>query len=362
MYSHSGALLVFTIILLSAAPVFAEKESDREGEAHDQGVELNLDALRPHGVTIGKVERRQLRNTLRATAEVRFNETRRVVLAARSGGWAEKVTVFANQRVKKNQLLAEIYSPEFLSVQNEYLLILDRAGRGNGTAPENRSLLDDGKQRLRILGLTDEEIARLAKTRKTYPFQHVHSPINGAVIQHKLNTGDTIEPGQMLYVIAGLRTVWAEIAITEADLATVRGDQPVTLSVKAYPDDRFTGRILSLGADMDEATRTVKARALIENPRRLLRPGMFAEAEIQVGGGQPLLAVPRAAVVLIKGVQTVFRVASDELHPQPVKIGVTRSGWTEIKTGVTEGDEIAVKGLFMLKAMMLKSEFGEGGH
>ncbi len=363
MRPHLGIVWVFTVMFLAAMPALAEKAAVQEGEAHEEDVELKLDVLRSQGVATGKVERRRLRDTVRAAAEVRFNEKRRVVLTARSGGWAEKVTVFANQHVKKNQLLAEIYSPEFLSAQNEYLLILDRTKRGDGAvAQENRSLLGDAKQRLRILGLTNKEIGRLAQTRKTYPFQHVHSPIRGSVIQHKLNAGGTIEPGQVLYVIASLHTVWSEIAVTEADLNKVRPGQAVMLTVKAYPDRRFTGKILSLGADMDEATRTVKARALIKNPGRLLRPGMFAETEIQVGGGQPVLAVPQSAVVLMKGAHTVFKAASDELHPQPVETGVTRSGWTEIKAGLTEGDEIAVKGLFLLKSMMLKSEFGEGGH
>jgi len=360
-----AALLVAAWILgTGPAPVRAETEHGHAGEGqtaggHEEGgAALRLEPLKAQGVRVAPVTPRPLGETLRAVAEIRFNEKRRVVLSARSGGWAEKVTVFANQQVKKHQLLASIYSPEFLSAQQEFLLILKRAQRRDDA--QNRGLLEDARQRLRILGLTDREIDRLARSGKTYPFQHIHSPIRGTVVKHRLNTGDTVEPGQVLYVIADLRTVWAELALTEAQLGRVRPGQPVSLTVKAYPGMRFEGKVLSLGAGMDEATRTVKARALIRNPDRLLKPGMFAEAEITVASGEPVLAVPAAAVTLFKGQPSVFKLEGEELHPQAVQTGATRGGWTEITAGLAAGERIAVEGVFLLKSLLLKSEMGEG--
>ncbi len=358
--------LLLVLISLSCPSAFVtaeDKHADEDGhkEEHKEEVSLSLGALRKQGVMTGKVLRRGLAETLRAPAEIGFNESRRVVITARSGGWTEKVTVFANQRVGKNRLLAEIYSPEFLSAQQAYLLTYARAQRA---APEditrdNKALLADAEQRLRILGLTKKEIRQLATKQEPFPYLHVHSPITGTVVEHKLNTGDTVQPGQALYVIADLRTVWANIALTESKLAKVSPEQPVTLTVKAYPDLRFEGSILSLGAGMDEATRTVKARALVKNTGNRLKPGMFADAEIGVAEGDSVLVVPAEAVIRFEGRETVFKVEGDALHPQPVETGATRGGFTEIRAGLAEGEQIAVKGAFVLKSLALKSQIGD---
>ena len=345
-------IILFSTLL--AVMIYAPGSIAEEEEA--EAVELKLSELTTKGVVTEKVERRRLRDTLQATAEVVFNETRRVVITARATGWIEKVTVFANQQVKKNQLLAEVYSPEFLSAQQEYLLIHARAQRQTA---EDQTLLTDAEQRLRILGLTDKKIQHLAATGKPYPFLPVHSPISGTVISHELNAGDSVKRVQTLYVIADLHTLWANIALTESQLAQVQSGQTVLLSVKAYPQRRFTGKILSVGSKMDETTRTVKARALIDNPGRLLKTGMYADAQIEIGSGKPTLAIPVSAITQLQGQTTVFKIEGDEFHPQVVETGETRGSWAEIKIGLAEGDELATQGVFLLKSMLLKSQIGD---
>ena len=343
-------IMIFSILITA---MFYTSASIAEEE---ETVELELKELTSKGVETEKVKRRRLHDTLQATAEVTFNETRRVVITARATGWIEKVTVFANQQVRKNQLLAEVYSPEFLSAQQEYLLIHTRAQRPTS---EDKTLLTDAEQRLRILGLTDKKIRHLAVSGKPYPFLPIHSPISGTVVSHELNTGDTLKRGQPLYVIANLRNLWANIALTESQLAQVRRGQNVSILVKGYPAKYFTGKILSVGAKMDEATRTVKARALINNPDRLLKAGMFADAQIEITAGKPVLAIPTSAITQLLGQTIVFKVEDDKLHPQPIETGVTRGSRTEIKVGLTTGDEIATKGVFLLKSLLLKSQIGD---
>lgn len=346
------------VACLGALPAVAAEKSNGGGEA--EGPALRLKALQDQGVAVAKVERRRIGETVSATAEIAFNEQGRAVVAARVGGWVERVAVFANQRVKKDQLLLEIYSPDFLSAQNEYLLIRERVARAGD---QDRELLAAAEQRLKILGLTDDEIRKLAETRAPYPMQHIHSPIGGTVIEHKLAAGDTVEPGQVLYLIAALDTVWAHIDLTEATLGKVRAGQPVSLTVEAYPGRRFRGQLLSLGAAVMEATRTVRARAVVTNSGGLLKPGMFARAEIGTGGGPVELTVPDEAVVLFKGAPTVFKVEGDELHPQQIEVGERRGGVAIVKGGLAVGDRIAVKGTYLLKSLLLKSEMGEGhGH
>ncbi len=369
--SAGGFVLVLVFLLLTAcaeqdkdtdtkhkeAPAHAEETKQPE-HAEEEAVELNPETLAAQGIVIEALAPKPVAEALRVSGEIAFNENRRAVLTARSSGWAEKVAVFANQRVEKNQLLANIYSPEFLSAQHEYLLILKRADHGAATEGDARSLLADAHERLRILGLTDKEIRRLAQTGKPYRYQHIHSPIRGTVIEHRLNAGDTVEPGQKLYVIASLRTVWAELALTEAQFAKVRPGQAVSLFVKAYPNQRFKGKLLSVGAHVDEATRTVKARALIDNPRRLLKPGMFAEAEIAIGNGKPALALPEAAVLRSPDGDWVVFVEKEPGHFKPVEVRVVRSlNGQVVIDGLKPGARVVTKGAFFIQSELAKAGF-----
>lgn len=336
---------------------------DGHGDAHrdehdEEGPSLDVAELKKRGVVTAPVTMRELFNTLRVPAEVRFNERQRAVVSTRTEGWVERIAVFANQRVKKDSLLAEIYSPQFLSAQQEYLLIAARAGKE--PSGDSTHLLDDAAQRLRILGLTDAEIRELNKTRKPIAYQHIHSPIDGVVVSHNVSVGDTVAVGQPLFVVADLSSVWADLALNEAQIAQVHPGAAVELITQAYPRRRFAGKLLSLGAEVNETTRTVMARALVQNPEGLLKPGMFAEAEIAVGSRQEVLAVPAAAVLQLEGQPTVFKVEDGKFHTEVIEVGERHGDYIELKAGLAAGDEIAVEGAFMLKSLMLKSQMGEG--
>jgi multidrug efflux pump subunit AcrA (membrane-fusion protein) len=370
----TAGFLCAIALLLSPSPVHAaqphgqeqhkqehKNESIHEGEKEDQGiVKLTAEAIKAQGVIVELLQARRIGEALRASAEIRFNEKKRVVLAARSSGWAKKVAVFANERVKKNQFLASIYSPEFLSAQHEYLLILQRANRSGG---DNQALQDDARQRLRILGLTDKEIEKLTQTGQPYPLQHIHSPIRGIVIEHKLNAGDTVEPGEKLYVIANLYTVWAEIALTESQIGKVRASQRVSVSVKAYPKKRFQGKVLSVAANVDEVTRTVKTRALIRNPGYLLKPGMFADAEILLSGDKPVLGVPENATLRSPDGDWVVFVEQEPGHFKAVEIKILRTaGGQAIIEGIKPGARVVTQGAFFIQSELAKSGFDVHNH
>ena len=340
----------------------AGDEHGREAEGKEEGVELSPERLRAQGVVVAPLEPQPVAETIRAPAEIGYNEDRRVAITARAGGWAERVEAYANERVRANELLAEIYSPEFASAQQEYLLIRDRAALGGGESGA-ATLLADAEQRLRLLGLTDEEIEALARTRKPYPFLHVHSPIAGTVVEHELNTGDNVQPGQPLYVIANLSSVWASVSLTESQLGRVRPGQPVTLTVKAYPSEGFRGQILSLGANMDPATRTVKARALIRNPGERLRPGMFADAEIPIGDGAKALSLPEDAVLRSADGDWVIYVEEEPGHFKPMEVKILRNaGDRVVIDGVKPGTRVVTKGAFFVQSELAKGGFETHNH
>ena len=338
----------------------AKQEGDKQKDEQDAEAGLDIAAVQKQGVVLGKVQPRKLNDIVEANAELAFNEQRRAVVTARAAGWAEKVTVYAGTSVKAGQLLAEVNSPEFQSAQYEYLLIRKRAEGGRADA---KSLLTAAKQKLKLLGLNDREIAELSQRDTPFPLQHIHSPVAGTVIEHKLSTGDALQPGQVLYTVAALDTLWANVALSETQLGKVRVGQPVSFSVEAYPDQRFNGRILSIGGTVQEESRTVSARASVQNRGGKLKPGMFARARIEAASTRSALAVPEAAVVLLQGKPTVFKREGAQLHAEAIEVGDVRNGWREVLGGLKAGDEIAVKNLYLLKSLVLKSQMGEGhGH
>lgn len=154
--------------------------------------------------------------------------------------------------------------------------------------------------------------------------------------------------------------MWADLALNETQLSQVRPGAAITLVTQSYPERRFTGTLLSLGAAVNEATRTVTARALVQNSEGLLKPGMFAQAEIAVGSEREVLAVPAAAVLQLEGKPTVFKVEDGVFHAEAIEVGARRGDYIVVKAGLAVGDEIAVQGAFLLKSLMLKSQMGEG--
>jgi membrane fusion protein, heavy metal efflux system len=340
------------------------RKEEPGGHGEENTVTIKPESLRAQGIIIKAVVPRSLGDVLSVPTEIKFNERRREIITARSSGWVKKVRVFNNQRVRKYQYLASIYSPDFLSAQQEYMLIVNRAKFSSSSADkENQALLDDARQRLRIFGLTHSEIKRLGETGKAFAHQHIHSPINGIVIEHKINAGDTIEPGQKLYVIADLRTVWAQISLTETLLGRVRRGQTVILKVKAYPKQNFRGRIVSIGASVDESTRTVKARALIINRRYLLKPGMFATANIHLKGGKPVMAVPQAAVLRSPDGDWIVLVEKQAGQFKAEEIKRIRTvGRKTVIEGLKPGTRVVVKGAFFIQSELAKSGFSVHNH
>lgn len=345
------------LLALLIAPSVRAEAGAKSGGEQASGAGLDVAALQKQGVALAKVQMRKLNETVEASAEFAFNEQRRAVVTARAAGWAQKVTVYAGANVKAGALLAEIYSPEFQSAQYEYLLIRKRADGGRSDA---QALLAAATQKLKLLGVQDSEIAELAARDTPFPLQHIHSPIAGTVIEHKLSAGDAVQPGQTLYTVAALDTLWANIALAEGQLGKVRRGQSVSFEVDAYPNERFSGRILSIGGVVQEESRTVAARASVQNRGGKLKPGMFVRARIQAAATRDALAVPDAAVVLMQGKSTVFKREGAKLRAEAVEVGDVRNGWREVVGGLKAGDEIAIKNVYLLKSLILKSQMGEG--
>jgi cobalt-zinc-cadmium efflux system membrane fusion protein len=192
----------------------------------------------------------------------------------------------------------------------------------------------------------------------------VRSPIGGVITEKHAIVGELADPSTNLFTVADLSTLWVLVDINEKDLAKVGKGQAATVTVGAFPELVFAGKITYIADLVDEATRTVKARLEVPNPERKLKPEMFATVALSLPAeAPPTLAIPEDAIQEIEGEKVVF-VTEDgtEFAPRPLELGRASGGLVEVVGGLAEGERYAAKGSFLLKSDLKKGELGEHGH
>ena len=211
-------------------------------------------------------------------------------------------------------------------------------------------------------GMQDAQARELLKsgdaTKATGEFDLL-APIAGTVLQDDFIVGELIEPGRVLFAISDESVLWVEARVVPNTLSSIKVGAPARVSANGR--NWIEGTVVQLHHQLNETTRTQGIRIEVENIDDQFHPGQFAEAEIVTGAGSPVLAVPNEALTLIKGSPTVFKFEGETaFHAEEVETGPSIGGWTEIRAGLADGDEIAVSGVFFLKSLLLKSSLGEG--
>ena len=211
------------------------------------------------------------------------------------------------------------------------------------------------RKMLRLTGLKEEEI--VAPTGEDDVIEgcsvRLISPIDGVVIERNIKRGEQVEPGECLFKILDVSTVWIEVDIFEKDLVHVHEDGRIKIRVPAYPERVFLGKIFYVGSTMDEITRTVKVRSEVQNNERLLKPGMYAAVELVTGEKENVIAIPEEAVLSDDNIHIVFVQEGDSYHRHTVKIGSRSDGLVEVLSGVSAGDLVVVQGNYQLKSRLL---------
>ncbi len=306
------------------------------------------------GVRTAPVTREPMQHTLRTVGVVRYNETSLADVNLRLEGWIRDLYVdYTGQPIQKGQPLFTLYSPDLLATQQEYLLALKTRDQMQGSViPDAREraeqLVGAARQRLALWNLPEEEIRTLEERRQAPEVVVFRSPASGFVIEKQALQGMHVMPGQTLYKVANLSTVWVEADVYEQEMALARVGQRATVTLDAYPGDSFQGRAIYIYPFVEENTRTVKVRFQFENSRGRLKPGMYANVEIQ-GREAVGLTVP-ANALLDSGTDKVVFVAQGDGYftPRPVKVGRNRGDRIEILDGVTEGEQVATGATFFL--------------
>src|SRR5258708_3640172 len=180
------------------------------------------------------------------------------------------------------------------------------------------------------------------------------------VLERKVTVGSVVNAGDELLSLSDTRSLWMIAAANELDLGKLRPGQAVRIEVRAYPDREFSGRILKLGEQLDPNTRTLQIRILVPNPKGLLKPEMYATASIAEGARRAILVLPEEAIQDINGVPAVFvRKSATEFEPRTVKAGRHANGEAEITEGLKAGEDVVVKGSFLMKSQLMRRSIEE---
>jgi len=345
-----------------------------EGEQDDEPASSNLvkistEKIQKLGVRSEPVQLRALDKAVRAAGRIEPDERRTYTVAPKFEGYVERLHVnITGQPVGKGQPLFEVYSPELVSAQREYAIAaqgVESLKEAGGQAQAGmKQLAESSLTRLKNWDISEEQVKALAKSgeaRRTLTFR---SPFNGIVTEKKAVQGMRFMPGEVLYQVADLSAVWVVADVFEQDIGLVRSGAKAKIKINAYPDKLFEGTVSYVYPTLKADTRTVQVRLELANPGLLLKPAMFAQVEIPVGGKAPVLTVPVSSVI-DSGTRQIVLIQKGEgrFEPRQVKLGARSDNHVEVLEGVKDGEQVVVAANFLIDAESnLKSVVGGLGH
>ncbi len=346
-------------------------------ETHDSkmesggGVKIDPGTVHNIGVKTAVVKRQPLARTVRTVGRVDYDETRMTDVNTKVTGWVERLFVdYTGQMVEKGQPLLEIYSPELVAAQEEYLTALDYNRRlvesaSGEIAAGALDLLKSARQRLLYWDITEAQIAELERTRQARRTMTIHSPQQGVVVHKDVFDGAHIEAGQHLYRIADLSRVWVYADIYEYELPWIKMGQKAEVELSYEPGKIFRGKVTYVYPFLESKTRTVKVRMAFSNPGMKLKPEMYANVKIKPVVSRNAVVVPTQAVIR-SGERNVviLDLGEGRFLPREVVLGVEAEGVTEAIKGLAEGERIVTSAQFLIDSEShLKAALATmGGH
>lgn len=319
-------------------PVYEDEAGAQGGVAIDPRLQQSL------GVRTAEVRKGALSPVVEAVGNVAYNERETAVVQARASGFVERLYVRAPlDPVRKGEPLAELYVPDWVAAQEEYL----SARRMEGTRLE--ALVEGARQRMRLAGMSEEQIRVVESTGRVHPRLTLAAPIGGVVSELGAREGMTVAPGAMLFRINSLGTVWVNAEVPETQSGGVRPGSKVEARTPALPDKVFKGRVSAILPEVNPATRTLKARVELANPGGELKPGMFATVNFAAAARKEALLVPSEALIQTGRRAVVVLARSDgSFAPVEVEPGIEANGETEIRNGLQPGDKVVLSGQFLI--------------
>lgn len=322
-------------------PVYADEDEEKADPA---SVKISLDRVQRSGVRTERVEMRRLVRPVRAAGVAKPDEHTLHSVSLRADAFIEKLYVEeTGAHVKAGQPLFRVYSPAMVNAQVDFRI---------GLPSERSASLKGAEQKLKNLEVPDSVIEQLREAGTPVMSIDWPSPADGYVMKKNAIEGQMVRMGEEVMRLAGLDKVWVVADVAEQDLGLIAIGQPATVRFKAFPSQSFAGRVTFILHELDPATRTGKVRIELDNHEHRIKHEMYADVEIDAGAGEtPRLAVPNSAV-LDSGNRQVVLVARGEgrFEPRDVTLGVRGESYSEIKSGVAEGEEVVVAANFLIDA------------
>jgi RND family efflux transporter MFP subunit len=333
-------------------PVYEGEEDVSSGS----GIRISTEKVQRLGVRTEAAAVRALSRTVRAVGTLQIDERRVSTVSPKFEGWIERLHVnTTGQAVSRGQPLMEVYSPDLVTAQQEYLIAVKGIEDVKSASPEMqrsmRELMQSALARLRNWDISEQELTALQQSGTVRRTVILRSPASGIVVEKPAVQGMRFMPGEKLYQISDLSSLWLLADIFEQDLGLVRAGQSASIEVNAFPGKTFKGRVAFLYPTVTPETRTGKVRIELANPGGLLKPAMYASVELAAGDRRKVLAVPASAVI-DSGARRVVLVQAAEgrFEPRDVKLGTHADDYVEVLEGVKEGEAVVVAANFLIDA------------
>ncbi len=332
-------------------------EGEDTGEPAAAGqIRISTEKVQKLGVRTQAAQSRTLDRTVRAAGRVEPDERRLYAIAPKFEGYVERLLVnVTGQPVSKGQPLFEVYSPELLSAQREYAIAMQGVASlkdAGGTAQTGmQQLAESSLQRLRSWDISDEQIKALASSGEAKRTLTFRSTASGIVTEKKAVQGMRFMPGEALYQVADLSSVWVIADVFEQDIGLIKSGATAKIRINAYPGKAFEGKVTYVYPPLKAETRTVPVRVELANPGLLLKPAMFAQVELSVGAKGSVVTVPVSAVI-DSGTRQIVLIQKGEgrFEPREVRLGARSDTDVEVIEGVKDGEPVVVAANFLIDA------------
>ena len=334
-------------------PVYA----DADGGGGEPAGTVSIDpvVVQNIGVRTAKVEHRTLSRRIQALGRVDFNEERVSRLHPKTSGWIERLFIDeTGAEVQHDTILLNIYSPDLLAAQHEFILALSNYGaarKSNNTSMKlsAKSVLTSARERLQLFDVPEHQITELEQTRKPKKQLHIHSPFAGTIMKIGANDGQYVTPKDELYLIADLSRIWVFVEVYEDELPWIKVGDEAQMQVRAAPGRLFEGKVTFIYPILEGKSRTVRVRLEFDNADQALKPGMFANVVLLADSQPDAIVVPSEAIVRSGHREQVFVVREPgKFEPREVQLGFSAAGLTQVLAGVKPGEEVVVSGQFLI--------------
>lgn len=331
------------------------------------------------------LETREVTETIRANAETLYPPAQYARVAPRIAGVIREVKVILGQDVDAGETLVVLESPDFGQAKGDYLQAISLLNLRQERYSQEKSLADKkittgrellqagvdfeeaklaqrrAAQKLSALGVPAESLKELAEKQDTSPLLNVIAPFKGRVVEASAVPGEMAVPEKPIFAVAATERMWVSVDVYESELGKLEKDQRVVFTVEGLPGQRFPGRVVAIGGEVDDKTRTVRVYADVKNVQGLLRAKMFGRAEISIKAAESKVLVPKNAVQNDGDCRLVFVSPTPNIfQARKIEIGAVYENGYELVGGLAAGEKVVTTGSFLLKTEVMRGEMGAG--